>query len=67
MTALFSVFCLGFPGLFGRDFLLVATQLTDEFQEKIFNIDINPFKILYRVLRNISQAISDLSPLSLDI
>ena len=52
MTALFSVFCLGFPGLFGRDFLLLATQLTDESQEKIFNIDINPFKILYRVFRS---------------
>ena len=55
-----SAFCLGFPGFFGRNFLLLATQLTDDSMEKIFNIDINPFKILYRVFRNVSQSISDL-------
>ena len=38
--------------------MLLATQFTNESNEKLFVIENNPFKILVQVIRNVSQLLS---------
>ena len=44
------LFSLGIPGLFGRNFLIYADQLQDNFGEKIYNIQINPIVVLLQTV-----------------
>jgi len=44
------LFSLGIPGLFGRNFLIYADQLNDNFGEKIYNIQINPVIVLLQTV-----------------
>ena len=39
-------FCLGMPGLFGRNFLIYADGLQDNFDKKIFCVATNPLLVL---------------------
>lgn len=44
------LFSLGLPGLFGRNFLIYADQLNDNFGEPIYNIQINPIIVLLQTI-----------------
>jgi len=44
------LFCLGMPGLFGRNFLIYADSLQDNFDKKIFSITTNPVLMLLRTV-----------------
>ena len=44
------LFCLGMPGLFGRNFLIYADNLQDNFDKKIFTIATNPLLVLLKTL-----------------
>ena len=44
------LFCLGMPGLFGRNFLIYADSLQDNFEKKIFCITTNPVLVLLKTL-----------------
>ena len=44
------LFSLGIPGLFGRNFLIYADQLNDNFGEKLYNIQINPVVVLLQTV-----------------
>ena len=44
------LFCLGMPGLFGRNFLIYADSLQDNFDKKIFCITTNPVLVLLKTL-----------------
>jgi len=44
------LFCLGMPGLFGRNFLIYADSLQDNFDKKIFCITTNPVLVLLNTL-----------------
>jgi len=44
------LFSLGLPGLFGRNFLIYADQLNDNFGEPIYNIQINPIIVLLQTV-----------------
>jgi len=44
------LFCLGMPGLFGRNFLIYADSLQDNFDKKIFSITTNPVLVLLKTL-----------------
>ena len=44
------LFCLGMPGLFGRNFLIYADSLQDNFDKKIFCITTNPVLVLLKTV-----------------
>jgi len=44
------LFSIGLPGLFGRNFLIYADQLNDNFGEPIYNIQINPIIVLLQTV-----------------
>merc|ERR1711936_867999 len=44
------LFCLGMPGLFGRNFLIYADSLQDNFDKKIFCITTNLVLVLLKTL-----------------
>ena len=44
------LFSLGIPGLFGRNFLIYADQLNDNFGEKLYNVQINPVIVLLQTV-----------------
>ena len=44
------LFSLGLPGLFGRNFLIYADQINDNFGEPIYNIQINPIIVLLQTV-----------------
>jgi len=44
------LFSVGLPGLFGRNFLIYADQLNDNFGEPIYNIQINPIIVLLQTV-----------------
>merc|ERR1712106_476168 len=44
------LFSLGLPGLFGRNFLIYADQINDNFGEPIYNIQVNPIIVLLQTV-----------------
>ena len=44
------LFCLGMPGLFGRNFLIYADSLQDNFDKKIFCVTTNPLLVLLNTI-----------------
>ena len=51
------LFCLGMPGLFGRNFLIYADSLQDNFDKKIFSITTNPALMLLRTVLVVLQLV----------
>ena len=51
------LFCLGMPGLFGRNFLIYADSLQDNFDKKIFSITTNPVLMLLRTVLVVLQLV----------
>lgn len=44
------LFSLGLPGLFGRNFLIYADQINDNFGDPIYNIQVNPIIVLLQTV-----------------
>ena len=52
------LFCLGMPGLFGRNFLIYADSLQDNFDTKIFSVTLNPCVVLGRTLLALARLVA---------